>query len=86
MGLAIVPGSFDPVTWGHVDIIRRAARLFDRVIALVMVNDQKQALFTPEERLYMLRESVGGIQRVEADFYGGMTYDDLARHGVDAIV
>ena len=39
MGLAIVPGSFDPVTWGHVDIIRRAARLFDRVIALVMVND-----------------------------------------------
>ena len=71
MGLAIVPGSFDPVTWGHVDIIRRAARLFDRVIALVMVNDQKQALFTPEERLYMLRESVRGIQRVEADFYGG---------------
>ena len=86
MGLAIVPGSFDPVTWGHVDIIRRAARLFDRVIALVMVNDQKQALFTPEERLYMLRESVRGIQRVEADFYGGMTYYYIARHGVDAIV
>ena len=58
MKLAIGPGSFDPVTNGHLDVVRRAARIFGRAVALVMINDQKQALFTPEERLYMLKESV----------------------------
>lgn len=86
MKLAIIPGSFDPVTNGHLDIIRRAARIFDRVVALAMVNDQKQSLFTPEERLFMLRESVKEIRGAEADFYGGMTYEYIARHGVDVIV
>lgn len=86
MSLAIVPGSFDPVTNGHLDIIRRAARVFDRVVALVMVNDRKQMLFTDEERLGMLRESVRGIKGVQADFYAGMTYDYIAQHGVDVIV
>lgn len=86
MSLAIVPGSFDPVTNGHLDIIRRAARVFDRVIALAMVNDRKQMLFTDEERLRMLRESVRGIPGVQADFYDGMTFDYIAQHGVDVIV
>ena len=86
MKLAIIPGSFDPVTNGHLDIIRRASRIFDRVVALAMVNDQKQNLFTPEERLWMLKESVKDIPGAEADFYGGMTYEYIARHGVDVIV
>lgn len=86
MRLAIVPGSYDPVTNGHLDIIRRAAGLFDQVVALVMINDQKQALFTPEQRLAMLRCSVEGMEGVTADFYGGMTYEYIETHGVDAIV
>ena len=73
MSLAIIPGSYDPPTLGHVELIRRAARLFDRVIALVMVNDQKQALFSLEERFSLVKESVAGIPGAEADFFGGMT-------------
>ncbi len=86
MKLAIIPGSFDPVTNWHLDIIRRASCIFDRVVALAMVNDQKQNLFTPEERLWMLKESVKDIPGAEADFYGGMTYEYIARYGVDVIV
>lgn len=86
MSLAIIPGSYDPPTLGHVELIRRAARLFDRVIALVMVNDQKQALFSLEERFSLVKESVAGIPGAEADFFGGMTYDYIRDHGVDAIV
>ena len=86
MSLAVIPGSYDPPTLGHVELIRRAARLFDRVIALVMVNDQKQALFSLEERFSLVKESVAGIPGAEADFFGGMTYDYIRDHGVDAIV
>ena len=71
---------------GSVELIRRAARLFDRVIALVMVNDQKQALFSLEERFSLVKESVAGIPGAEADFFGGMPYDYIRDHGVDAIV
>ncbi len=86
MKLAIIPGSFDPPTYGHLDIIRRAARIFGRAVALAMINDQKQALFTPEERLFMLKESVRDIPGAEADFYGGMTYEFIAQHGAEVIV
>ncbi|WP_458863740.1 pantetheine-phosphate adenylyltransferase [Acidaminobacterium chupaoyuni] len=86
MTLAIVPGSFDPVTYGHLDIVRRASKLFDKVIVLAMVNEAKQTFFSPEERLMMLRESVKGMPGVAADFFGGMTYDYIRDHGVDVIV
>ena len=85
MKLAIIPGSFDPPTYGHLDIIRRAARIFGRAVALAMINDQKQALFTPEERLFMLKESVRDLPGAEADFYGGMTYAYIAKHGAEVI-
>ena len=65
MKIALVPGSFDPVTNGHVDLIRRAAGLFDRVVAVVMDNAEKQYLFSRGERLELLRGAVAGISNAE---------------------
>ena len=65
--IAICPGSFDPVTMGHLDIIRRASVLFDKVIVLVVVNPVKNTSFTPEERVELIRKSVEGIPNVEVD-------------------
>ncbi len=62
---AIYPGSFDPVTNGHLDVIDRARKLFDEVIVAVAHNDQKQPLFTLEERLDLLRATIGDLDRVE---------------------
>ena len=68
MKTAIYPGSFDPVTLGHLNIIKRAAQCFDRVIVCVMVNSKKHGLFTPEERVELLRQSTARFQNVEVDF------------------
>ena len=69
--LAIYPGSFDPITNGHLDIIQRAACLFDHLIVAVLENPSKQPLFTVEERMEMIRESTGDLGNVEvASFYG----------------
>ena len=68
MKTAIYPGSFDPVTLGHLNIIKRAAQCFDRVIVCVMVNSKKHGLFTPEERVELLRRSTERFQNVEVDF------------------
>ena len=70
--IAICPGSFDPVTMGHLDIIRRASVLFDKVIVLVVVNPVKNTSFTPEERVELIRKSVEGIPNVEVDLYMGL--------------
>ena len=67
MRIAICPGSFDPVTYGHLDIIRRAAQLFDRVIVVVMTNSAKQPAFTKEERMDFLRRATGGLPNVVVD-------------------
>ena len=72
MKIAVCPGSFDPVTLGHLDIIRRGAAMFDRLIVVVMTNGAKQPLFTPEERMDMLRRSLIGLPNVEVDGYSGM--------------
>ena len=61
----ICPGSFDPVTLGHLDIITRAAKMFDRVIVAVLVNSAKTPTFSTEERIELLREAVGGLENVE---------------------
>ena len=68
MKIAIYPGSFDPITSGHLNIIRRAANIFDRLIVCVMVNGTKQPLFSLEERVKMIRDVVEDIPNVEVDF------------------
>ena len=68
MKIAIYPGSFDPITCGHLNIIRRAANIFDRLIVCVMVNGTKQPLFSLEERVKMIRDVVEDIPNVEVDF------------------
>ena len=60
MRIAVCPGSFDPVTKGHLDIVTRASKLFDRVIVLVVINAAKTPSFSPEERVQMIREVIGG--------------------------
>lgn len=70
--LAIYPGSFDPVTNGHLDLIERAAKLFERLIVAVLKNDGKEPLFTPAERIEMLREATRGWPNVEVDLFGGL--------------
>ena len=67
MKTAIYPGSFDPVTLGHLNIIKRAARCFDKLIVCVMVNSQKNGLFTPEERVELIRKVVSQLPNVEVD-------------------
>ena len=67
MKVAIYPGSFDPITSGHLNIIRRAANIFDRLIVCVMVNGTKQPLFSQEERVQMIRDVVADIPNVEVD-------------------
>ena len=75
MKTAICPGSFDPITLGHLDIIRRASLMFDRVIVAVLVNPGKNPSFTAEERLDMIRRVVKDIPNVEAECFDGLLAD-----------
>lgn len=68
MSVAIYPGSFDPVTLGHLNIIKRSAACFSRLIVCVMVNSKKTGMFTPEERVELLRKSIARFPNVEVDF------------------
>lgn len=70
--LAIYPGSFDPVTNGHLDLVERAAKLFDRLIVAVLQNDGKEPLFTSAERVEMLREATRRWRNVEVDVFDGL--------------
>lgn len=72
MKLAICPGSFDPVTNGHLQIVSRAAAMFDRVIVVVMANQNKQPLFTAAERVELLQRATAGMPNVEVDAYDGL--------------
>jgi pantetheine-phosphate adenylyltransferase len=73
MNIAVFPGSFDPITTGHVDIVKRAMPLFARIIVAVGVNNQKQALFPLDKRLYWLREVFKDMPDVEIAFFEGLT-------------
>ena len=76
MNIAIYPGSFDPITLGHLDIIRRAAACFDRVYVCVMVNcEKKLPMFTPERRLELIRRSVADLPNVEVENWSGLLAD-----------
>lgn len=84
--VAIYPGSFDPLTNGHLDVIARASRLADRLIVAILNNTQKQTLFSIEERTAIILEAVGGIENAEVDSFGGLLVDYAARRGANAIV
>ncbi len=86
MKTAICPGSFDPVTYGHIDIIRRAASLFDKVIVAVLVNVEKKPWFSIEERMDLLKKTVGDIQNVEIAGFDGLLVDFAAEHDAGVIV
>jgi len=86
MQVAVCPGSFDPITNGHLDVFRRASRLADRVIVAVLVNKTKSSLFTVDERIEMLREVVSDLPNVEVDSFYGLLVDYCRDRGVQAIV
>ena len=86
MKIAVCPGSFDPVTNGHIDIITRASALFDRVIVVVMTNAQKKPMFSTEERIDLLRRATADLPNVEVDFYGGLLAEYARQKGACAIV
>lgn len=87
MRIAVCPGSFDPITLGHLDIIRRAAKLFDRVIVLVSINAAKNnCSFTREERIRLIEKAIDGMENVQVDSTDGLLADYLREHGACAIV
>lgn len=75
MSIAIYPGSFDPITNGHVSILQSGLRAFDRIVVAVLHNPQKSALFTVDERIEMIREALGGDARFEVDTFEGLLVD-----------
>ena len=86
MTTAIYPGSFDPVTVGHLDIIKRASKLFDRVIVAVLVNMEKRPWFTIEERTELLKKVTEGMPNVEIAGFDGLLVDFAAQKKASAIV
>ena len=84
--IAMYPGSFDPVTNGHLDIIKRSSRMFDKVIVAVLVNSAKTPLFTVEERVAMLRDACKNIPNVEIDSFNGLTVTFAKQKGATVMV
>lgn len=84
--IAVCPGSFDPITVGHLDIIRRAASMFDRLIVVVMLNRSKAPSFSVEERMEMIRKASGDIPNVTVDSFDGLLAEYARMRGACAIV
>src|SRR5690554_2164598 len=86
MKTCIYPGSFDPVTNGHIDIINRAAKTFDKVIVGVLNNPNKKPLFTVEERIELLKKTVGHIENIEIESFSGLLIDFMVEKNSNIIV
>jgi pantetheine-phosphate adenylyltransferase len=84
--IAVYPGSFDPLTNGHLDIIRRGVEVFDRIIVGIAENSRKRSLFTVEERLEITREVLADLPRVEVDAFEGLTVQYAMKRGAIVIV
>src|SRR5690242_19063609 len=86
MRTAIYPGSFDPLTNGHLDVVQRAAKLFDRVVVAVAKSEDKCPLFTPNERLALVKQAVRHLPGVEADTFDGLLIEYVVDRKAQAIV
>lgn len=86
MRTAIYPGSFDPLTNGHLDVVQRATKLFDRVVVAVAKSDSKHPLFTLAERVALVRQSIGHLPNVEVDSFDGLLIEYVGRRGAQAVV
>lgn len=83
---AMYPGTFDPITNGHVDLARRAAKLFDRVVVAVAASPHKIPMFSLEERISLARQALGDAPNITVDGYAGLTVDYVREHGLKAII
>src|ERR1700751_5931352 len=86
MRRAIYPGSFDPITNGHVDVVERARKLFDQVTVAVAHNDEKQAFFSLEERLYLLEQTLGKMNNVRIAQFQGLLVEFAAAEQASAVI
>jgi pantetheine-phosphate adenylyltransferase len=84
--VAVYPGSFDPITYGHMDIIKRALRIFDRVIVVVAVHYEKKSLFSLEARVAMIKEALKGHDGLVVDSFEGLLVDYMAQHDAKIIL
>ena len=85
-GIAVYPGTFDPVTLGHLDIIERAARQFEQVVVAVSTNPSKAPLFSLEERIAIVKEATAALTNIEVDSFDGLLVDYARRRGAHLIV
>ena len=85
MRIAIYPGSFDPITNGHLDILNRALEIFDKVIVLVAINPNKKSRFSVEERVAMIKEAINN-PNIEVDSYEGLTVEYAKKHGAKHLI
>lgn len=86
MKIAVYPGSFDPVTFGHLDIIKRSAAIFDKLIVAVSVNSEKKAMFTMEERVEFIKNAVKDYENVEVHLLNGLLVDYAKEAGASVII
>lgn len=86
MKVAIYPGSFDPITNGHIDVLKRALNVFDKVILLVADNSTKKSRFTTEEKVSMVKEAIKSIKGAEVDYTDGLTVDYAKKHGAKFLI
>ena len=84
--IAIYPGSFDPITKGHLNIIERAAKMFDKLIVAILINSSKNSLFSMEERLELIRESTKHLPNVELDFFSGLLVDYAKKREANILI
>ena len=86
MSIAVYPGSFDPVTYGHIDIIERSAKVFDKLIVAVLVNSAKKPLFTTQEKVDMIRKATSHLDNVEVVSFSGLLVDFAKNMKADIVV
>ncbi|MDI6601407.1 MAG: pantetheine-phosphate adenylyltransferase [Thermoanaerobacteraceae bacterium] len=86
MNIAVYPGSFDPVTYGHLDIIERASSIFDKLIVAVLENSAKKPLFTVEERKDMIKAATMSLRNVEVDYFSGLLVDYMKQNDYHIVI